>query len=76
MCIKHLAFYWRQDSTTEATRESVNKQVDTFAKEAPEYTTEIVLALLEAVGEDDRIVSRGVTQSSVVSSTGFAFSSA
>ena len=68
--------YWRQDSTTEAIRASVNKQVDTFAKEAPEHAMEIILALLEAVGEGDRIRYRAVTESSVVSSTGFAFSSA
>ena len=76
MCIKQLALNWKENSTTEATRTSVNKQVDTLAKEAPERTTEIVLALLEVAGEDNRFRSREVTQSSVVSSIGFAFSSA
>ena len=76
MCTKQLALYWRQDSTTEATRGSVNKRVDTFIKEEPEHATEIVLALLEVVDEDNRIRSRAVTKSSVVSSTGFAFPSA
>ena len=75
MCIKQLALNWKENSTTEATRTSVNKQVDTLAKEAPERTTEIVLALLEVVGEDNRFRSREVTQSSIVSSIGFAFSS-
>ena len=76
MCIKQLALNWKENSTTEATRTSVNKQVDTFIKEAPEHATEIVLALLEVAGEDNRFRSREATQSSVVSSTGFAFSSA
>ena len=76
MCIKQLALNWKENSTTEATRTSVNKQVDTLAKEAPERATEIVLALLEVAGEDNRFRSREVTHSSVVSSIGFAFSSA
>ena len=76
MCIKQLALNWRKNSTTEATRASVNKRVDTFIKEAPEHATEIVLALLEVTDEDDRIRSQAVTKPSVVSSACFAFSSA
>ena len=76
MCIKQLALYWRQSSTTEAIRASFNKQVYTFAKEAPEHATEIVLALLEVTDEDCRIRSCAVAGSSAVSSTRFAFSSA
>ena len=76
MCIKQLALYWRQNSITEAIRASINKQVGIFVKEAPEHATEIVLALLEIPDEDDCIKSRAVPEPSVVSSTGFAFSSA
>ena len=76
MCIKRVTLYWRQKSITEAIRASVNKQVDTFANEAPEHTAEIVLALLETTDEEGRIRSRAITESSVVSSTALAFSSA
>ena len=76
MCLKQLALNWKENSTAAATRASVNKQLDTFTKEAPEQAMEIVLALLQVADEDDRVRSHVVTQPSFVSSTGFAFSSA
>ena len=76
MCIKQLTFYRRRHATMEVIRANVNKQVDTFAKEAPEHATEIVLALLEVTDEDCRIRSCAVAGSSAVSSTRFVFSSA
>ena len=71
MCIKQLALNWLEYSTTDVTRTSVNKRIDTFAKEAPEYTAEIVLALLEIADENYPGRSRAVPEPSVVSSAGF-----
>ena len=60
--IKQLAFAWMEDSTTEATRASVNEQIDIFAKDAPEHATEIVLALLKISDEDGDTISPAHTE--------------
>ena len=57
-----------EDTTTEATRASVDKQIDILAKEEPEHATEIVFALLKIANEDGDITSPADT-SSPVSST-------
>ena len=54
-----------EDPTTEATRESVDKQIDVFAKEEPEHATEIVFALLKIANEDGDITSPADTSSAV-----------
>ena len=58
-----------EDSTTEATRASVNEQIDIFAKEAPEQAAEIALALLKIAEEDGVTESPAHTESLFVSST-------
>ena len=54
-----------EDTTTEATRASVDKQIDIFAKEEPEHATEIVFALLKIANEDGDITSPADTSSPV-----------
>ena len=60
--IKQLAFTWMEESTTEATRTTVNEQIDIFAKDAPEHATEIVLALLKIADEDGDTISPAHTE--------------
>ena len=51
-----------EDSTTEATRASLNDQIDIFAKDAPEHATEIVLALSKIADEDGDTTSPAHTE--------------
>jgi len=46
-----------EDSTTEITRISVDKKIDTFGEGNLEYATEILSALWEIVNKDGDIVA-------------------
>ena len=55
--IKQLASDWMEDSTTEMTRISVDKKIDSFGEGDLEYATEILSALWEIVNKDGEIVA-------------------
>ena len=57
LCIEQLAFTWLEDSTTEATRESVDEKIDLFATGKLEYAKEVVFALLEIAAEGNDVTS-------------------
>ena len=57
ICVDQLAADWVEGSTTEATRASVNKKIDSFAGGGLEHTTEILSALWEIVNGDGDIVA-------------------
>lgn len=55
--IKQLASDWMEDSTTEMTRISVDKKIDSFGEGDLGYATEILSALWEIVNKDGDIVA-------------------
>jgi hypothetical protein len=52
-----LASVWMNDSTTETTRTSFNKKIDSFVKGKLEHASEMFSALLEIVGRDGDIIA-------------------
>ena len=50
--VDQLAFTWLEDSTTETTRASVNKKIDSFVEGDLEHVTEMLSALWEIVNKD------------------------
>ena len=69
--LEQLAFVWMEDSTTEATRASVDRKIDSLAEECTEHATETIVALFEIASKDGDIKSPASTSSAVCSS--FAF---
>ena len=69
--IKQLARTWMEDSTMEAARATLDKNIDT-AEEGLEHATEIVFALLHIANEDGAVESPA-GDSSTVSWTKFVF---
>ena len=53
--VDQLAFVWMEDSTTETTRASVDKKIDSFAEGDLEHATEMLSALLEIVNKDNDV---------------------
>lgn len=60
-----------EDSTTEATRASVDEKIDSFAEGDLEHATEILSALWEIVNNDGDITAPSSTPPSSVSRFGF-----
>jgi len=63
--IQQLAYTWIEDSTTETTRASVEKKIDSFVEEGLEHATEMLSALWEIVNKDGDIKAPENTSSSV-----------
>ena len=61
-----LAFLWMEDSTTEATRVSVDQKIDSFAEGDLEHATEIILALLDITTKDGDIKSPAGTPPNLI----------
>ena len=53
--IDQLAHAWMEDSTTEATRISVDKKIDSFVEEGLDHATEMLSALWELVNKEGDI---------------------
>lgn len=53
--VSQLASVWMEDSTTEATRASVDKMIDSFGDGDFEHATEMLSALWDIVNNDDDI---------------------
>lgn len=53
--VQQLAFIWLEDSTTESTRASVDKKIDSFVEGDLEHGAEIVSALWEIANKDGDI---------------------
>lgn len=70
--IAKLASVWMEDSTTETTRISVDKKIDSFVEGDLEHTVEIISALWEIASKDGDIKDPSST-SPAVSRSGFAF---
>jgi hypothetical protein len=63
--IDQLAFVWMEDSTTETTRASVDKKIDSFVEGDLEHATEMLSALWEIVNTDGDIKAPSDTSSTV-----------
>ena len=63
--IQRLAYIWVEDSTTEATRASVEKKIDSFVEEGFEHATEMLSTLWEIVNKDGDIKAPENTSSAV-----------
>ena len=63
--IQQLASIWIEDSTTEATRASVEKKIDSFVEEGVEHATEMLSALWEIVNKEGDIKAPENTSSTV-----------
>jgi hypothetical protein len=68
-----LASVWMEDLTTEATRISINKKIDSFVEGDLEHATEILSALWEIANNDDDIKAPS-KKPTVVSQVRFFFS--
>ena len=55
--IEQLAYVWVEDSTTEATRASVEKKIDDFVEEGLEHATEMLCALWEIVDREGDVTA-------------------
>ncbi|KAF9646805.1 hypothetical protein BDM02DRAFT_3118097, partial [Thelephora ganbajun] len=55
--IERLAFIWMEDSTTETTRASVDKKIDSFVEGDLEYATEMLSALWEIANKEGDITA-------------------
>ena len=55
--IEQLAHVWVEDSTTEATRASVEKKIDDFVEEGLEHATEMLSALWEIVNKEGDVTA-------------------
>ena len=55
--VNQLAYVWMEDSTTETTRTSFEKQIDSFVKGELEHATQILSALWEVVNKDGDITA-------------------
>ena len=63
--IQQLAFVWLEDSTTGATRASVDKQIGIFARGELAHGREVVFELLKIANGGDDIISPANTSSAV-----------
>ena len=63
--IQQLASIWIEDSTTEATRASVEKKIDSFVEEGFEHATEMLSTLWEIVNKEGDIKAPENTSSTV-----------
>ena len=63
--IQQLAYVWVEDSTSEMTRASVEKKIDSFVEEGLEHATETLSALWEIVNKDGDIEAPTNTSSAV-----------
>jgi len=63
--IEQLAYVWMEDSTTEATRASVDKKIDNFVKGDLEHAAESVSALLEIANKTGDIAAPSKTSPAV-----------
>ena len=63
--VDQLAFAWMEDSTTETTRASVDKKIDSFVEGDLEHATEILSALWEIAYNDRDIKASENTPSAV-----------
>ena len=55
--IEQLTYVWVEDSTTEATRASVEKKIDDFVEEGLEHATEMLSALWEIVNKEGDVTA-------------------
>jgi len=69
--VDRLAYLWMEDSTTETTRISFDKKIDSFVEGDLEHATEVLSALWEIVNNDGEIKAPSSTPP-VVSPLGFA----
>ena len=63
--IQQLACVWMENSTTESTRASVEKKIDSFVEEGVEHATEMLSALWDIATEDGDIKVPTNTSSTV-----------
>ena len=63
--IDQLASVWMEDSTTETTRASVERKIDSYVEGDLEYVTDVLSALWEIVNRDGEIKAPSSTPSSV-----------
>ena len=63
--IEQLAYVWMDDSTTEATRASVDMKIDSFVKGDLEHAAEAVSALLEIANKTGDIMAPSNTSPAV-----------
>ena len=65
--IEQLASVWMEDSTTETTRASVDKKIDSFVEGDLEHATDLLSALWEIVNKDGDIKAPSNTSPAVSS---------
>ena len=63
--VNHLAYLWMEDSTSEATRISVEEKMDSFAEGDLEHAGEILSMLWDIVNVDEDAISQASGTSTV-----------
>lgn len=65
LCVDQLASAWMEDSTTEATRASVDKMIDSFVDGGLDHATEMLSALWDILTTEGDIKAPPEPQKSV-----------